>query len=108
MNTRAVKNYLETTVPVFSAATTGTTLFGFDEIGSSLPDHDADGVRIARYEGWHNRCVSDTHSLNATNPELRIDDGVVVGTHTARAGRVQGRVRRSQAKAQTSLYLSPA
>jgi hypothetical protein len=45
-------------------------------------------VGVAAGDQWHDRRIHDAQPVDASNPQVRIDDGVLVHAHLARAHRV--------------------
>ena len=59
---------------------------GLDPPAGAVGDHRHDRVWMAPRNLWHDGGINNPESLDATNTQLRIDNGITVCAHPAGAG----------------------
>src|SRR6478672_12390335 len=57
-----------------------------DEVGSLLRDHDHRSIDIAADKIGHHGSIDDAQAIDTAYPQLRIDNGGLVGVHAHLAG----------------------
>lgn len=62
-----------------------------DELGTFFTNHDRWCIGVATGNDRHDRGIGDAQTVNAADPEARVDDGAFVIAHLARADRMERR-----------------